>query len=95
MHMRIQDLEARHAADEALIDHLATEEVAAQDKIANLELALLSARRIGQAIGILMTRHQITDDDAFGRLRKTSQRLHRKLRDIAEDVVLTGELPQR
>lgn len=60
---------------------------------ANLQLALTSNRRIGVAIGILMAHHRITDTAAFEMLREASQRAHRKLRDIAEDVVLTGTLP--
>lgn len=60
---------------------------------ANLQLALASNRRIGTAIGILMAHRRITDVAAFELLREASQRGHRKLRDIAEDVVLTGALP--
>jgi hypothetical protein len=60
---------------------------------ANLQVALTSNRRIGIAIGILMAHHRITDTAAFELLREASQRAHRKLRDIAEDVVLTGTLP--
>ena len=66
----------------------------AEDKAANLERALSSNRQIGAAMGILMARFKLTDDQAFDLLRKTSQHLHRKLRDIAEEVTLTGELPQ-
>jgi AmiR/NasT family two-component response regulator len=64
----------------------------AHDKIANLEIALVSARRIGMAIGILMARHGLTDDQAFERLRQVSQQHHHKLRDIAEQVIFTGAL---
>jgi hypothetical protein len=60
---------------------------------ANLQLALTSNRRIGTAIGILMAHRRITDSAAFELLREASQRGHRKLREIAEDVVLTGTLP--
>lgn len=60
---------------------------------ANLQVALTSNRRIGTAIGILMAHRRITDTAAFDLLREASQRAHRKLRDIADDVVLTGALP--
>ncbi len=40
-----------------------------------------------------MAHHKITNDEAFARLRVTSQALHRKLRDIASEVVETGALP--
>jgi hypothetical protein len=61
--------------------------------VANLQLALASNRRIGTAIGILMAHGRITDDAAFDLLRMASQGTHRKLRDIADEVVHTGALP--
>jgi signal transduction histidine kinase/DNA-binding response OmpR family regulator/PAS domain-containing protein len=66
----------------------------AEDKAANLERALSSNRQIGTAMGILMARLKLTDEQAFDLLRKTSQNRHRKLRDIADEVAMTGELPQ-
>ena len=63
-------------------------------RAANLEIALESNRRIGSAIGILMARELLTAEQAFARLREASQRLHRKLRDIADEVVRTGQLPR-
>jgi GAF domain-containing protein len=66
---------------------------AERNKVANLEIALESNREIGKAIGILVASHRITEDEAFGALRSESQHSHRKLRDVAADVVLTGELP--
>jgi len=66
----------------------------AEDKAANLERALSSNRQIGTAMGILMARLKLTDDQAFDLLRKVSQNRHRKLRDIAEEVAMTGEIPQ-
>jgi GAF domain-containing protein len=62
-------------------------------KAAHLEIGLVSNREIGMAIGVLMTRHHITAQQAFDMLRLASQHGHRKLRDLAADVVLTGQLP--
>ncbi|MDQ1748997.1 MAG: hypothetical protein QOE71_53 [Pseudonocardiales bacterium] len=64
------------------------------DKSANLEMALLSNREIGVAMGILMARHAVSQQQAFDLLRSVSQTTHRKLRDVAADVTLTGELPE-
>jgi ANTAR domain len=64
-----------------------------REHAANLEIALESNRQIGTAIGVLMARELLTSDQAFDRLRGASQRLHRKLRDIAVEVTNTGELP--
>ena len=65
-----------------------------RQRAANLEIALETNRHIGSAIGILMARELLTAEQAFERLRDTSQRLHRKLRDVARDVINTGELPR-
>jgi GAF domain-containing protein len=63
------------------------------EQISQLEEAVTSNRRIGMAIGILMTRRRIGSDDAFDLLRTASQLGNRKLRDIAEVVIRTGEIP--
>ena len=44
-------------------------------------------REIGAAVGILMATHNITQDQAFELLSNASQRLNRKLRDIASGIV--------
>jgi hypothetical protein len=68
--------------------------VAQRDRTHHLEVALSSSRVIGAAVGVLMTRHGWTYDQAFDALRRTIQHGHRKLRDIADDVVLMGTLPE-
>jgi GAF domain-containing protein len=60
-----------------------------------LEEALRSSREIGMAIGVLMNSDKVAEDEAFTRLRHASQNLHRKLREVANEVVDTGELPRR
>ena len=56
----------------------------------NLEIALLSSRTIGAAIGILMERFKLTADQAWERLRWLSQDLNRPLADLAGELVGTG-----
>ncbi len=63
-----------------------------RSKAANLELALISNREIGAAIGILMMTHKCTSDQAFDMLRRASQHTHRKLAALARDVTTTGVL---
>ena len=58
----------------------------------HLEKALASNRRIGMAIGILMARRQLTEEQAFDCLRVESQRRNVKLREIAERVIYTGDI---
>lgn len=67
-------------------------ELSAQNE--HLRLALDSNRDIGAAIGILMYSRKVTREAAFELLRSTSQRQHRKLRDVAEEVLRTGQLPK-
>ena len=62
-------------------------------EVAQLGAALDSSRQIGTAVGILMARHRVTSADAFGLLTDTSQQLNRKVREIAAEVELTGQLP--
>ncbi|GAA4682178.1 GAF and ANTAR domain-containing protein [Pseudonocardia yuanmonensis] len=62
-------------------------------RCAELDEALRSNRDIGTAIGILMARHLVTREQGFDLLRTASRRMHRKLRDVALDVVDTGRLP--
>ena len=65
---------------------------AAEAKVGHLEVALGTNRRIGIAVGILMCRLQITEDQALAVLRKHSQDHNVKLRDLAEQVIYTGTL---
>ena len=60
----------------------------------HLHDALASRGIIGQAQGILMERERITADQAFQVLRRASQDLNVKLRDIAQRLVDTGADPR-
>ena len=60
---------------------------------AGLARTVATRQLIGQAQGILMERHKITADQAFGLLVRVSQHRNRKLREIADDLVRSGELP--
>jgi transcriptional regulator with GAF, ATPase, and Fis domain len=57
-----------------------------------LQQGLATNREIGAAIGILMASRGMTSDEAFAVLSQASQRLNRKLRDIAVGIV-RGERP--
>ena len=60
----------------------------------NLQAAMDTRAVIDQAKGILMERHKLTPDQAFQLLAKASMATNRKLRDLAETLVTTGELAQ-
>jgi len=59
----------------------------------NLNRALATRELIGQAQGILMERERITSDRAFDILRRASQHLNIRLREVAQDLVDTGDRP--
>lgn len=62
-------------------------------RLENLHGALASRQVIGRAEGILMQRELITADQAFDLLRRASQHLNTKLREVAQHVVDTGDVP--
>jgi hypothetical protein len=59
----------------------------------NLNRAVAARHRVGLAQGILMTRRQLTADQAFTLLKRHSQNTHVKLRTVAQKVIQTGDLP--
>ena len=77
---------------EAFAHHasLALEAVRERD---NLNRAVAARHRVGLAQGILMTRRQLTTDQAFTLLKRHSQNTNVKLRAIAQTVIQSGDLP--
>ena len=65
------------------------------DTVAHLREALATRDLIGQAKGILMATRHVDADAAFDLLVRTSQDQNTKVRNVAEDVARTGELPER
>jgi AmiR/NasT family two-component response regulator len=90
---QIRVLEGRADVDQQIIARLESQAVVDRAKINNLSIALTTARRIGAAVGILMATQKVTEDEAFDVLRRVSNNSQRKVRDIAEDVVMWGTLP--
>ncbi len=58
-----------------------------------LEAALVSRDVIGQAKGVIMSERRVPAQEAFDHLRAVSVQRNRPLRDIAEELVRTGEVP--
>jgi len=58
-----------------------------------MEMGMASRDVIGQAKGILMARQHIGADEAFDMLRRGSQRLNVKLRDLAAQVATDTSPP--
>lgn len=61
---------------------------------AQLHEALATRQGIGEAMGIVMSRYKVSEDQAFAVLRRISQGRNVKLREIAQEVVSTGEIPE-
>lgn len=66
----------------------------ARDMADHLGAALESRATIDQAKGILMERYKLTADNAFQVMVRLSMQSNVKLRSIAENLVLTGQLPE-
>lgn len=60
----------------------------------SLRAAMDSRETIGIAMGVLMERHKVTRSQAFDLLAQVSQETNTKLRELAHQVVTTGEDPQ-
>lgn len=90
--LRIAHVEGRLDVHQEMIAELQAEGLVSSDRAAHLEVALQTARTIGAAIGIVMTLYSVHEAGAFELLRKASQDNNRKLRLVAEEVVLTGDV---
>jgi GAF domain-containing protein len=64
----------------------------ATDDVANMRRAMASRSVIEQAKGILMERYKITSEQAFTLLTHASQRSNVKLREVSEELTMTGVL---
>ncbi|GAA0593052.1 GAF and ANTAR domain-containing protein [Kribbella sandramycini] len=58
-----------------------------------LLVAQIAQETVGQAVGILMERLDLTAEQAIGFLRRYSQEQHLKLRDVAAGLIATRKLP--
>jgi len=65
------------------------------DDLAGMRAAMASRAVIEQAKGILMERRKVTEDQAFTALSHASQNTNIRLRDVADELVRTGALPER
>jgi GAF domain-containing protein len=68
--------------------------VAAAQEIETLKVAVDRRTTIGKALGIVMARYEVDDDQAMAVLRRLSSHRNRKLYDIALDVVRDHGLPE-
>ncbi|MEU8226280.1 GAF and ANTAR domain-containing protein [Kribbella sp. NPDC048915] len=67
--------------------------VASARRETSLAQAVDARKLVGQAMGILMERYHLEEDQAFAVLRRYSQDTNAKLRDVAEHLIETRKLP--
>jgi GAF domain-containing protein len=67
--------------------------VASSRREDDLSRAVDARKLVGQAMGILMERHNLDGDHAFAVLRRYSQDTNTKLRDVARQLIQTRKLP--
>jgi response regulator NasT len=77
------------------INSAAATMAALEEEINELRGALTSSRTIGVAIGMLIATLHISREQAFELLRLASQHSNLKVRDIAEYMAETGQLPEQ
>ncbi|MDP9984811.1 GAF domain-containing protein [Pseudarthrobacter oxydans] len=79
----------------ALVAAHAAVAVAGSQQVSQLTLALDTRDLIGQAKGILMERYKITAQQAFLLLSRASSELNIKLREVAEQLTVSGEMTKK
>ncbi|MFT3955189.1 MAG: ANTAR domain-containing protein [Piscinibacter sp.] len=67
-------------------------EEAMRRELADARTQLSERKTIDRAKGILMARHQLTEDQAYSRLRKTAMDRGMKLADVAQRIVDVADL---
>lgn len=75
----------------ALFSHQAAVAISYAHEITNLNEAIQTRKTIGQAVGILMERYELTDQRAFAFLTRLSQTRNVKLRLVAQEIVAGTE----
>jgi hypothetical protein len=88
--VRAGAIEARAAVDREMIAELQRDGVLSREHALQMEEALRSSRTIGAAIGIIMGSRHLSEEQAFAVLKAASSNSHRKLRDLAADLVASA-----
>lgn len=80
---------------EVFADHatIALAKAAEFDQAQQMAAALASSRVIGNAVGILMATYRVDQQQGFDLLRQVSNHTNRRLIAVAEEVTVTGALP--
>jgi GAF domain-containing protein len=74
---------------------IAIENARLMSETLEMKRALETRKLVERAKGILQTRHGLTEEEAYLRLRNESRRLRRPMRDLAEAVILAEDLNRK
>jgi hypothetical protein len=88
----IDELRGEADLDRKLLAALQSDGIVERQYIGQLEEALTTARKIGAAMGVVIAAKRCTEDEAFDVLAAESMRQNRKLREIADDLVQSGDV---
>jgi GAF domain-containing protein len=75
----------------SLFAHQATVALNYANEVHNLQEAVATRTGIGQAVGIVMERYGLTDEQAFAFLARLSQHRNVKLRLVAQEIIAGAE----
>jgi signal transduction protein with GAF and PtsI domain len=74
---------------------LAEENLRLIEETAEMRRQLETRKLVERAKGILQTRHNLTEEEAYLRLRNESRRLRRPMRELAEAIILSEDLSRK
>jgi hypothetical protein len=75
----------------ALFQHQSAMAIEYAQEVHNLREAMQTRKIVGQAVGIVMERYELTEQRAFAFLARLSQHHNVKLRLVAQEIVAAGE----
>jgi uroporphyrinogen-III synthase len=74
---------------------LAEENARLVEETAEMRRQLETRKLVERAKGILQHRHNLTEEEAYLRLRNESRRLRRPMRELAEAIILSEDLSRK
>jgi ANTAR domain-containing protein len=87
---RVDKIEAAGLLDRKMIAELQADGRLSSAQTPQMEEALRSSRVVGMAMGLIMARQSLTEDQAFAVLAEASQDSNSMLREIAQVIVRGG-----
>jgi len=66
-----------------------------REETEDMKRQLETRKLVERAKGLLQSRHNLTEEEAYLRLRNESRRLRRPMRDLAEAIILAEDLSRK